>query len=130
MCATQVLANPSSPPRPTRANVSVVVLTFNEALNIADCLRSCDFSDDVHVLDSGSTDETVDIARGMGATLHTNPFKSFAQQRNWAIDHIDHRHDWVFHLDADERLTPALVEEMLAVVAQGRTMRAFMCRTS
>src|SRR5687768_13928574 len=73
--------------------VSVVILTFEEMSNITECLRSCAWCDDVHVLDSGSTDRTVDIARQMGATVHVNPFRSFGQQRNWAIDHIPHRHD-------------------------------------
>src|SRR5690349_22231261 len=91
--------------------VSVVVLTVNEEVNIADCLRSCAWSDDVHVVDSGSTDRTCGIAREMGATVHVHPFESFGLQRNWAIDHIRHKHDWVFHLDADERFTPELVAE-------------------
>src|SRR5688572_20952916 len=75
--------------------VSVVILTQNEEGNVGECLRSCAWSDDVHVLDSGSTDRTCEIAREMGAQVHTNPFHSFGQQRNWAIDHIAHKHDWV-----------------------------------
>lgn len=96
-----------SPPR-----VSVVILAHNEEGNIAECLRSCAWSDDVHVLDSGSTDRTVEIARELGATVHHNPFTSFGQQRNWAIDNIRCRHPWQFHLDADERFTQELVREM------------------
>lgn len=103
-------------PDPTSAPVSVVVLTYNEEGNIADCLRSCAWCDDVHVLDSGSTDRTCDIARAMGATVHVNPFRSFGDQRNWAIDHIAHRYEWVFHLDADERFTPGLVSEMRRIL--------------
>ena len=64
------------------------------------------------MLDSGSTDRTVEIAHEMGATVHHNPFVSFGQQRNWAIDHIACRHQWHFHLDADERFTPALLKEI------------------
>lgn len=93
--------------------VSVVILTYNEEVNIRDCLASCAWCDDVHVLDSGSKDRTVEIARAMGATVHTNKFKSFGDQRNWAIDHIPCRHPWHFHLDADERFTPGLLGEML-----------------
>lgn len=96
-------------PRPP---VSVVILTLNEEVNIAECLASCAWCDDVHVLDSGSMDRTVEIARGLGATVHHHPFESFGAQRNWAIDHIPMKHDWVFHLDADERFTPDLVAEM------------------
>jgi glycosyltransferase involved in cell wall biosynthesis len=103
--------------------VSVVILTHNEEANIASCLRSCAWSDDVHVVDSGSTDRTVQIARSMGATVHEHAFESFAAQRNWAIDHAGCTHRWQFHLDADERFTQGLVEEMAHVLrerAQGR----------
>jgi hypothetical protein len=107
------------------AGVTVVVLTHNEAANIADCLRSCAWCDDVHVLDSGSTDGTADAARALGATVHVHPFESFGRQRNWAIDHVPHRHDWVFHLDADERFTPALADELRRVVAAGPAEAGF-----
>lgn len=100
----------------TVPRVSVVILTFNEESNIADCLKSCDWCDDVHVLDSASTDRTVETALQLGATVHTNSFKSFGRQRNWAIDNIPHKHDWVFHLDADERFTPELVQELRQTV--------------
>ena len=93
--------------------VSVVILTYNEEINIAACIKSCAWCDDVHVLDSGSTDRTCDIAREMGVRVHHNPFTSFGAQRNWAIDNIPCRHPWHFHLDADERFTPELVAEML-----------------
>lgn len=92
--------------------VSIVILTLNEARNIGACLDSCAWSGDVHVLDSGSTDHTQDIALERGAGVHTHPFESFGKQRNWAIDHIPLKHDWVFHLDADERFTPELVREI------------------
>src|SRR5688572_16403049 len=120
--ATATVADPGELIRPTPARastlpVSVVILTYNEETNIADCLRSCAWCDDVHVVDSGSTDRTCEIAREMGAHVHIHPFKSFGDQRNWAIDSIDHKHDWVFHLDADERFTPELVGEMRQVLA-------------
>jgi glycosyltransferase involved in cell wall biosynthesis len=97
--------------------VSVVVLTFNEEVNVEACLRSCAWSDDVHVLDSGSTDRTRELAAALGATVHVHPFESFGRQRNWAIDNIPCRHDWHFHLDADERSTDELVAEIGAAVA-------------
>ena len=93
--------------------ISVVVLTYDEQHNIGDCLESCQWCDDVHVVDSGSGDHTCQIASAMGASVYLNPFQSFGQQRNWAIDHIPCRHPWHFHLDADERFTPELVAEML-----------------
>lgn len=102
-------------PRPP---VSVVILTKDERINIAAALDSCRWSDDVHVLDSGSTDGTTEIARSRGVPVWTNAFESFGRQRNWAIDHIPLRHDWVFHLDADERFTPGLVAEIAEEIAR------------
>jgi glycosyltransferase involved in cell wall biosynthesis len=99
---------PSCPKPP----VSVIVLSFNEEDNIGPCLESCAWCDDVHVLDSGSSDRTREIAEKMGAKVHVNAFKSFGQQRNWAIDNIPVKHRWQFQLDADERFTPAMVNEM------------------
>ena len=95
----------------------MVVLTLNEEINVADCIRSLAGCDDVHVLDSGSTDRTREIAAGLGAGVHVNRFESFGKQRNSAIDHIPLRHDWVLHLDADERLTPEGLAELRQVVA-------------
>src|SRR3954470_4658045 len=120
MSPTEPQSDPAAPgaPDPSRPPVSVVILTYNEEVNIADCLRSCDWCDDVHVVDSGSTDRTADVARGMGAAVHVHPFVSFGDQRNWAIDHVAHKYDWVFHLDADERFTPELVAEMRQVLAK------------
>ena len=97
--------------------VSVVILTLNEEVNIAGCLASCTWCDDVHVLDSGSEDRTVEIARDRGAKVHVHPFTSFGEQRNWAIDHIDTKFNWIFHLDADERFTADIVEAMQARLA-------------
>lgn len=99
--------------------MSVVVLTLNEQINLRDCLGSCVWSDDVHVLDSGSMDGTAGLARELGAKVWTNPFTSFGAQRNWAIDHIELKHDWVFHLDADERFTEPLVKEMELLLGGG-----------
>lgn len=108
-----------------RPPVSVVILTHDEEVNIADCLGTCAWCDDVHVLDSGSADRTREIAASLGATVHVHPFQSFGEQRNWAIDHIAHRHEWIFHLDADERFTPELVAEMARLIAAGPAEAAF-----
>lgn len=109
--------------------VSIVVLTFNEADNIRECLQSCHWSNDVHVLDSGSTDGTIEIAREMGAQVHHNKFEGFGKQRNWAIDNIPCKHDWHFHLDADERFTDEIVREMYHSIGDQGTRKhcaAFM----
>lgn len=112
-------AAPSPPP------VSVVILTYNERVNIEACLDSCRWCDDVHVLDSGSTDGTGEVVRNRGISLHTNPFQSFARQRNWAIENIKTKHEWVFHLDADERFTPEIVDEIRRVLGTDPTEAGF-----
>lgn len=100
-----------------RLPVSVVILTYNEEANLTDCLDSVAEFGDRHILDSGSSDRTVQIAQGRQVRIHRNPFLRFGTQRNWAIDHIPTRHQWQFHLDADERMTPALVGELMRIVA-------------
>ena len=107
--------------------VSVIVLTYNEEENIRACLESCAWCDDVHVLDSGSTDRTCEIAEEMGAKVYVNPFQSFGQQRNWAIDNIPVKHRWQFQLDADERFTPALVREMHERIKGGASVDGVCC---
>lgn len=94
---------------------SVLVLTLNEEANLPACLESVCGLDDVVVVDSGSTDRTREIAEAAGARVLVNPFESFAQQQNWALDNAEFRHRWVFYLDADERLTPQLRDEMSLV---------------
>ncbi|TVQ32407.1 MAG: glycosyltransferase [Phycisphaeraceae bacterium] len=126
----QTDTRPSAHPVPApgtwpTAPVSVVILTLNEEINIAECLASCGWCDDVHVLDSGSTDHTREIAEELGADVHVNPFESFGAQRNWAIDNIPMKHEWIFHLDADERFTPELVEEMRRVIESDPTEAGF-----
>lgn len=98
--------------------LTVVVLTYNEERNLPACLRSVVGKvADVHVLDSGSTDGTSAVAREFGVPVHTHRFAGFGQQRNWAIDNIPHAHHWTFHLDADERMTPELCEEIGKLIA-------------
>jgi glycosyltransferase involved in cell wall biosynthesis len=114
-------------PFSSRLPVSVIILTYNEESNIRDCIASCAWCDDVHVLDSGSKDRTCDIARAMGATVHYNKFKSFGDQRNWAIDNIPCKHPWHFHLDADERFTPQLLDEMLEILGEDGSKSTANC---
>ncbi len=102
---------------PERPPFSVVILTLNEEARLPACLASVAECDDVVVLDSGSTDRTVALARAAGARVLVNPFENFAQQRNFAHDHAGFRHPWVFHLDADEHMTPELLAECAQVVA-------------
>lgn len=99
--------------------LSIVILTLNEERNLPQCLASVRACDDIVVLDSGSTDRTHDIARAAGARVAVNPFRDFAQQRNFALTAIPFRHPWVFHLDADELMTSALAAECAALPDDG-----------
>lgn len=99
-------------------NVSILILTYNEQENIKRCLESVSWSDDVLLVDSGSTDATVEIAESMGARILTRDFDHFAGQRNHGIDHGNFKNDWIFHLDADECIRLELVEELLAIAAE------------
>lgn len=96
--------------------LSVVVITRDEERNIAECLASVSFADEVVVVDSGSTDATVQIAQAAGAkVLRTDDWPGFGPQKNRALAQATH--DWVLSIDADERVTPALREEIASVVA-------------
>lgn len=97
--------------------VSVIVLTKDEERNIGICLDSLAWADEVIVFDSYSSDRTVDIAREKGASVVARKFDNFAAHKNWAIDNLDLRHDWIFFVDADERGTPLLAEETRQVVS-------------
>lgn len=100
--------------------MSVLILTLNEAGNIRRCIESLAWCDDVVVLDSISTDATVDIAAACGARVYQREFDNFANQRNHALDHVEFKHDWILHLDADEVVTPELAHEMAAKVQDQR----------
>ena len=98
---------------------SIILLAFNSADSLPATLASLDgLSDDVIVVDSGSTDNTVALAEQAGARVLHHPFKSYGDQRNWAIDNAPIRYSWQFHLDADERLTPELRDEIAALPAE------------
>jgi len=96
--------------------ISVLILTKNEERDLPGCLESVGWSDDVHVFDSFSTDETVAIARASGAQVHQRMFDDYATHRNAAMNEIKFKNEWVFLLDADERPTADLAREMQQVV--------------
>ena len=91
--------------------VAAVVLTYNESINIARCLRSVRWCDECLVVDSGSTDGTLEAARGAGARvcLHrADGIFNIANQRNWTLEHAGLTSRWILFLDADEEVTPEL----------------------
>lgn len=104
-----------------REPLSLVVTTFNNAATLQRCLGSAAFADDIVVLDSGSTDATVEIAAKYKARIFSEPFKGYAAQKQSALDKA--AHPWVLLLDADEALTPAacasIEAALLAPLAAG-----------
>jgi glycosyltransferase involved in cell wall biosynthesis len=100
--------------------ISILILTRNEEQDLPGCLDSVTWSDDIHVLDSESTDSTTSIARERGATVTIRPFDSYSAQRNAGM-HLPFRHAWVLVLDADERPTPELAAEMQRAVETAPT---------
>ncbi|MDR3744540.1 MAG: glycosyltransferase family 2 protein [Acidobacteriaceae bacterium] len=97
--------------------ISVLILTRNEEQNLPGALASVAWSDDIHILDSCSTDATAEIAQAAGAHVHSRVFDDYATQRNAALA-LTFKHPWVLLLDADERPTPELSAEMQRVVAE------------
>lgn len=102
------------------APITAVVLTKNEAVNIERCVGSLRWCEQVLVVDSGSTDETVDLARAAGAEVVHQPWLGYAGQREFALRHPTVRHDWVYFVDADEWVSAALAREVAAAVSQER----------
>jgi len=98
------------------STVSAVVLAFNEEKNIVDCLDTLSWADEVLVLDSFSQDDTERMAREKGAEVRQREFDDYASQRNAALDLA--KGEWVFFVDADERVTAELAEELRDVVGR------------
>jgi glycosyltransferase involved in cell wall biosynthesis len=96
--------------------ISVLILTFNEEVNLARCLASLKWCDDIVVLDSGSTDTTQAIALRCGARCIERPFDNYATQRNFGLKEIDYKYSWVLMVDADEEVTTKLVAEMAQTI--------------
>jgi glycosyltransferase involved in cell wall biosynthesis len=92
---------------------SIYILTYNEELDIAACIESAQLSDDVIVVDSYSRDRTVEIASRYNVRVLQHTFESHGQQRTWMLKEVPTQHEWVYILEADERMTPELFNECL-----------------
>ncbi len=107
--------------------LTAVVLTKNEERNIEDCLKAVSFCDDILVVDTGSTDKTIDVARKNGATVISYDFKQdFAAIRNFALEKAIT--DWILFIDADERVSPALQKEITAALTSDSNIQAYSLR--
>ncbi|MBD1853571.1 glycosyltransferase family 2 protein [Leptolyngbya sp. FACHB-711] len=99
---------------------SIYILTFNEEIDIAACIESALLSDDVIVIDSCSTDRTVEIASQYPVRVVQHPFESHGKQRTWMLESVPPKYEWVYILEADERMTPELFQECLSAIQDDR----------
>lgn len=96
-----------------KVSVSVIILTKDEEVNLEQCLKSiAGWAEDIFIVDSGSKDKTLEIAREYGAVVKEREFDDFATQFNWGLDNFDINTKWVMKLDADEYLTEKLKSEI------------------
>jgi len=110
-------------------SISVLIITLNEEVNLPACLAAVAWSDDIVVLDSFSTDRTVEIARAAGARVYQHEFVNERSQRRHGLKEITFKYPWVYMPDADEVTPPELRDEMLAIAADPeRPDGAFRCR--
>ena len=101
------------------SSLSVILITKNEAANIRDCLQSVAWADEIIVVDSGSADDTADIAKKMGAQVYVHTdWPGFGPQKNRALSYASK--DWAFSIDADERVTPELRAEIEQAMSTGK----------
>ena len=98
-------------------HLTAIVLTHNESAQIADCIKTLRFADRIIVFDSYSTDDTVSIAQRCGADIFQHKFENYAEQRNAALDAVDEMTDWALFVDADERISDALAQEIREKIA-------------
>jgi len=102
------------------AKISILILTKNEQQDLPGCLESVAWTDDIHVLDSQSADNTLQIAERFGAKVTVRAFDGYASQRNFGLQ-LPFKYQWVLILDADERITPSLASEMNRFVQSAAT---------
>ena len=103
--------------------ISATIITYNEERNIARAIESLRCSDEILVVDSGSTDRTIEIAGKLGARIVEHPFKGYAEQKNYAAEQAEN--DWILAIDADESLSEGLEGEILHVKKNGPEYDAY-----
>lgn len=112
-------------------DMTIIILTRDEEVNIRRCIESVKgLAKRIVVVDSGSTDKTIEIAKSLGADIYLHPWKHYADQFNWALDNTSINTKWVFRFDADECMTPELYSEIVEAcnVHQNDDVHAMMMR--
>jgi len=95
------------------ADLTAIILTKNESKNITECINSIkNLAKRIIVVDSGSDDNTIELAKELGADVYVHPFENYARQFNWGLDNTNISTKWVLRIDADERFTPELCKEV------------------
>jgi glycosyltransferase involved in cell wall biosynthesis len=116
-----------------KTGISVLIYTKNEEQDLPGCLESLSWCDDIHVFDSMSSDNTAEIAKQYGATVTQRSYADNtlafggdeAAHRNWGLQHIPFKYEWIFHLDADERVSAELVMAMRAALSVPNPKQAY-----
>lgn len=99
----------------TKPDISIIILTFNEELHIERCIKNLlPIAHQIFIIDSFSTDKTVQISESLGATVFQRPWKNYADQFQWGLDNCPIKTGWVMRMDADEYLEPPLIEEIIS----------------
>ena len=101
------------------ATIDVLIITYNESLNLPHCLRALrGWTSQVFVIDSGSTDGTQDIARSFGAQVVHHDWPGYAEQKNWGLDHLPFEADWILIVDADEVITDDVRKRLIEITSR------------
>lgn len=109
--------------------ITVIILTYNEELNIEQALKNVtDWAEYTYILDSGSKDKTCTIAEQYPVKIFTRPFDNYANQRNYALEDLPIKTEWILFLDADEYLMESLKAEISALLSQGTDKTGFYLR--
>ncbi len=99
---------------------SIYILTYNEEIDIAACIESAQMSDDIIIVDSFSSDRTIEIASNYPVRIVQHHFETHGRQRTWMLQEIPTKYEWVYILEADERMTPALFAECLEAIKNSK----------
>lgn len=104
-----------------KPSFTVIILTFNEEKNIKDCLESLNnLNADIYIVDSGSTDQTIEICKAYTSNIYHHQFDNYGAQRNWALQNLPLGTEWIINMDADHRLTPELATELQLAINDPR----------